>query len=78
MYLECGAQEVAIRFLHAKFKFSNETADRCDLLRMPKSAAPLEEARGAAFINRGSSCGLEPEVLSPNSLQWDSSRSSLH
>ena len=54
-YLECGAQEVAIRFLHAKFKFSNETRDRCDLLRMPKSAvgeSPLD--CGAAFINRGS------------------------
>ena len=57
MYLECGAQEVAIRFLYAKFKFSNETRDRCDLLRMPKSAvgeSPLEAACGAAFINRGS------------------------
>ena len=69
MYLECGAQEVAIRF---KFKFSNVAQrDRCDLLRMPKSTvgeSPPEVACGAAFINRGSSCGLEPEVLSPNSL----------
>ena len=61
-YLECGAQEVAIRFLHAKFKFSNVAQrDRCDLLRMPKSTvgeSPPEAACGAAFINRGSSCGL--------------------
>ena len=56
MYLECGAQEVAIRFLHAKFKFSNvifETAaqrDRCDLLRMPKSAVGHSRRRAGRLL----------------------------